>query len=333
MKLTKANFTLPLLNWYYTNQRQLLFRQDKNPYHIWVSEIMAQQTQIDTMLPYFKRWIQKWPTISDLAQANENEVLKMWEGLGYYSRARNLYQSALFIQEQFNGEFPHQFQDIINLKGIGDYSASAISAIAFEQPTPAIDGNVIRVMSRVKTDNRDFLAKTNKENLKQELRNLMTDNQNGDFVQALMELGALTCTVKNPKCKTCPLNQVCLAAKHQQQDNFPIKKIKKQNPIIYLDVFINIQNGQILISKDDSDNLMTGLIRLPFRDYNLTNPLFKHKHVFSHKTWLLHVYDISIQPNDKESWIDLDQLKKLPMVTAHKKILEQYLLTQHSQAI
>lgn len=319
------NFTKPLLNWYREHKRDLPFRASQNPYHIWVSEIMAQQTQIATMIPYYHNWINTWPTINDLSQADEQSVLKAWEGLGYYTRAKNLHKASKLIFKEFNGVFPQNVEQIEKLPGIGDYTANAIASIAFNQKAIAVDGNVIRVMSRVTQDERDFLVKKNKEQLKTTLYNLLEDEIPSDYTQALMELGALICTPKNPKCEVCPLNRVCLAYKNNTQLDYPTKKIKKKNPILEFDTFVIIKNNQILISFDDSDGLMKGLIRLPQNIKTIENikPLLQSKHIFSHKTWIMNVYDIGFndEKNPLYKWINLDELELYPMISAHKTIL------------
>lgn len=317
-------FTLPLLSWYRQNKRDLLFRQTSNPYHIWVSEIMAQQTQIATMIPYYQQWISQWPTIEDLANADETTVLKTWEGLGYYSRAKNLHKAAKLIVQEHNGVFPTHLKEIQKLPGIGDYTANAIASIALNQKTIAVDGNVIRVMSRVLADDRDFLKRKNKDELKTILFNLLEDENPSDYTQALMELGALICTPKNPACDSCPLNSICLANKNETQLDFPTKKVKKKNPTIEFDTFVIVQDDKILISKDDSDGLMRGLVRLPQQPHSIKEkPLLTTKHVFSHKTWVMNTYnDLDLlEKNPLYEWIDLETLSQYPMITAHRVIL------------
>lgn len=319
-----TQFTKPLLEWYQENKRDLLFRETSDPYHIWVSEIMAQQTQIVTMMPYYQNWITKWPTISDLAKADETEVLKAWEGLGYYSRAKNLHKAAKQIHLEQDSIFPSEVNEIIKLPGIGDYTANAIASIAFKKKAIAVDGNVIRVMARVLEDDRDFLVKSNKEELKQLLFDFLRDANPSDFTQALMELGALVCTPRNPQCDICPLNSICLSNKHQTQLEYPTKKEKKKNPVLEFDTFVVIHDNQILISLDDSDGLMKGLIRLPQLEKSNTNePLLTTKHIFSHKTWIMNVYQMDVLENKNPlwKWISLSDLQEFPMITAHRTIL------------
>lgn len=317
-------FTQPLLNWYQLNKRDLLFRKTQDPYHIWVSEIMAQQTQIVTMMPYYKNWVTQWPTIHELSQASENDVLKAWEGLGYYSRAKNLHKASKIIVKEYDGSFPQQITDILSLPGIGDYTANAIASIAFKQKAIAIDGNVIRVMARVLADNRDFLKKKNKEDLKSILFELLQEANPSDYTQALMELGALICTPTNPKCDQCPLNNICLANRDNAQEQYPFKKLKRKNPIIEFDTFVVIKDNKILISFDDSDGLMKGLIRLPqsSKQEHEHKPILVKKHIFSHKTWLMNIYITDqLEKNPLYQWIDLNDLNNYPMISAHKSIL------------
>lgn len=317
-------FTEPLINWYLKNHRPLVFRETSDPYHIWVSEIMAQQTQIATMLPYYENWIQRWPSINKLAEADINDVLKAWEGLGYYSRARNLHKSAQLLVEENSAQFPSSVDDMIKLPGIGDYTANAIASIAYKQKAIAIDGNVIRVMSRVLASEKDYLKVKNKNELKVILLNLLEDANPSYFTQALMELGALICLPTSPKCDECPLNQSCLAFKTNTQDNYPLKKVKKKNPVLHYDTFVIIKDKQILMSKDDSDGLMKGLIRLPQQPSKLKLiPIMTSKHIFSHKTWLMNVYDdVSfLKENPLYEWVSLESLNNYSMITAHRVIL------------
>lgn len=322
--MNENTFTKPLINWYIKNHRALPFRETSDPYHIWVSEIMAQQTQISTMLPYYQRWIKTWPTIDDLSKASIDDVLKAWEGLGYYSRARNIHKSAQLIVQENNAQFPNDINTMLKLPGIGDYTANAIASIAYKQKAIAVDGNVIRVMSRVLESNNDYLKTKHKNELKELLLTLLSDHNPSYFTQALMEIGALICTPTNPKCNECPLNQTCLAFKNSTQDLYPKKKDKKENPILHFDTFIIIENDKILMSTDDSDGLMKGLLRLPQQKKKLkSKPILSTKHIFSHKTWLLDVYDTKEQliKNPLYQWILLKDLNNYSIITAHRAIL------------
>lgn len=329
--MNKKNFTQPLIAWYLDNKRDLVFRKNQDPYHIWISEIMAQQTQIVTMLDYYQRWIEKWPTIDDLALADEQEVLKAWEGLGYYSRARNILKTARIVKQNYHSKLPTSFLELNELPGIGEYTAGAISSIAYKQNIAAIDGNVIRVMSRLTKDSRDFLNNKNKKELKETLESLMIGSDPSDFTQALMELGALVCKPANPQCLECPLQTICLSKKDNSQLDYPFKRNKIQNQIIEYNVFVYKTSTSLLVSSDDNDNLMKGLLRLPmlevgieipFRDFDYVHTM---KHLFSHKTWILNVYVVHTLTSIFSDWyfIPIDDINKHSWTGAHKKILKK----------
>lgn len=329
--MNKKNFTQPLIAWYQDNKRDLVFRKSQDPYHIWISEIMAQQTQIVTMLDYYQRWIEKWPTIDDLALADEQEVLKAWEGLGYYSRARNILETARIVKQNYHSKLPTSFLELNELPGIGEYTAGAIASIAYKQNIAAIDGNVIRVMSRLKKDSRDFLKNKNKKELKETLESLMISSDPSDFTQALMELGALVCKPANPQCLECPLQTICLSKKDNSQLNYPVKRTKIQNQIIEYNVFVYKTSTSLLVSSDDNDNLMKGLLRLPMLEVGIEIPfrdfdyVYTMKHLFSHKTWILNVYVVNTLTSIFSDWyfIPIDDINKHSWTGAHKKILKK----------
>lgn len=322
------NIKNKLLEWYQHNKRTLPFRESNNPYHIWISEIMAQQTQIDTMLPYFTRWIIRFPEIIDVAKANEEEILKLWEGLGYYRRAKNIHETAKIIVSQFHGDFPRNYSDVRSLPGIGDYTAGAICSIAFDLPTTAIDGNVIRVISRLYGIQDNPKQKRTLHQIESKMIPFLGEINNGDLTQAWMELGALVCTPRNPKCDACPLNNYCFARINSLQNHIPPSKSKPRLKIECYDVFLNYDKSKILISSDDSDGLMTGLYRLPQKvaSKQISSPVFQTKHIFSHKIWKLNVFVNQIDIHE-ENWfyISLEDLKSVPMITAHKKIIRKFI--------
>ncbi len=200
-----------LLNWYQKNQRQLPWRDTRDPYLIWVSEIMLQQTQVQTVIPYYLRFIKLFPTIQTLAEADINKVLKAWEGLGYYSRARNLHKAAKVVHKEFSGSLPQSVSELKKIPGIGDYTAAAILSIAFNQATPAVDGNIKRVFSRLKTISDPVNHSASLKNYKAFANKLMNQTAPGQYNQALMELGALICKPKIPSCHKCPVSNHCLA--------------------------------------------------------------------------------------------------------------------------
>ncbi|MBS3990692.1 MAG: A/G-specific adenine glycosylase [Erysipelothrix sp.] len=317
-----------LVHWYLQNQRSLPFRDSRDPYHIWISEIMAQQTQIDTMIPYYLRWIEKFPTIDSVALAQEGEILKAWEGLGYYRRARFIHAAAKKIVSEYNSVFPQDYDSIRSLPGVGDYTAGAIISIAFNKPVLAIDGNVIRVATRLFGINTDPSKRSTIDSIKGKLTPFLDNDNNYILTQAWMEFGALVCTPKNPKCIECPLSKYCFAKTNNMQSSLPISTKKNQVKDEFYDVFINTSNDSILMSLDDSDGLMSGMYRLPQMTQQVRDmpPDYKTKHVFSHKVWKLNIYHNQIDLN-QDDWITLkiDELKNVPIITAHKKIINKLL--------
>ena len=234
------SFSNKLLYWYKFNKRDLPWRNTRNPYFIWISEIILQQTRVNQGYQYYLRFIERFPDVKTLADAQEEDVLKLWQGLGYYSRARNIYHAAKQIMTDNNGIFPSDYHDIIKLKGIGSYSASAIASIAFKQIYPVIDGNVLRVISRIYGITTAVDSSKGKNEV-QVILNELIDSENPDiFNQAIMELGALVCIPINPKCETCPLKLICYAFENKTIDRFPVKrkKITQRNRFFYY-LFVN----------------------------------------------------------------------------------------------
>lgn len=320
-------FTRRLMNWYNENKRDLPFRQTKDPYHIWVSEVMAQQTQITTMIPYYKRWINQFPTINDLAQADIDVVLKLWEGLGYYNRARNLHKGAKYVMEHFNGTLPKDKTLLMEIPGIGDYTSSAIAAIAFDLPEIAVDGNVKRVMARF----LNYTENVNTRKAHKYFEAYLKDKLNissakpSDFVQALMELGALVYTPSNTTCEGSPFGNLCACYRGENVGTIPFIPKAKKVPVYKKTVYIDIASKHILVSQDDTDGLMKGLIRLPQFDGHVDEtPVMKLVHKFTHLHWDIHVYKTKV-PKLSEHFmlIPIENLKDITIVTAHRKILKK----------
>ena len=318
-------FTDRLLNWYYENHRELPFRSQKDPYKIWVSEIMAQQTQIITMLPYYERWVRSFPTIQALAEADLDDVLKQWEGLGYYRRARNLHAGAQYIVDNFEGVLPADKKLLMEIPGIGAYTSSAIAAIAFNLPEVTIDGNVKRVMARTLnyTENVNTQKAYNyfETWLKHELA--LNSANPGDFSQALMELGALVCTPHNITCDGCPLGDLCACFRGEVGPNVPFIPKAKKSPVLPMSAYICIQDDHILMSTDDSDGLMKGLLRLPQVEGHTKRlkEQMRINHKFSHLTWDIIVYNKKMLKLEHLVRVPLASLGMATIVTAHKKIL------------
>ena len=242
------NFTKSLTDWYSINKREMPWRNTKNPYNIWLSEIILQQTQVKQGLPYYEVFVAKFPTVHDLASASEETVLKHWQGLGYYSRARNLHATAKHISKDLKGDFPTTYEELLKLKGIGDYTASAIASICFNESRAVVDGNVYRVLSRFFGIHTPINSTLGIKEFKALAQSLIDTDNPGDYNQAIMEFGAIQCKPNNPDCSVCPLNNNCYALKNNLISKLPVKlkkaKVKKRY-FNYL-VFISEQNETIL---------------------------------------------------------------------------------------
>ena len=257
-----GKFTHQLLAWYDANSRDLPWRRNSTPYGVWVSEIMAQQTQIDRVVQYYGRWMERYPDLASLAQAHEEDVLKLWEGLGYYSRARNILKAARLIDDQFAGVFPTDFADIRSLPGVGEYTAGAISSISFGQTEPAVDANVLRVFSRLLDMATPVKETASKRNIEAAVRDLMPDERPGDFNQAIMEFGALVCS-KRPSCDECAVQVHCLAYENSTVGERPILAPKKKTLKIEMVTGVLVHGGQVLIQKRQPDDVWPGLWEFP----------------------------------------------------------------------
>jgi A/G-specific adenine glycosylase len=252
-----------LLTWYGQNRRHLPWRDQSDPYAIWISEIMLQQTRVESVLPYYEKWIVRFPTVFDLAAAPQQEVLNYWEGLGYYARARNLHQAAKIIVEEYNGELPSDIQTLCELPGIGAYTAGAIASIAFGKDEAALDGNIRRVMSRL-FDVAEPIGSTKGERILWALaRENLPPGKAGDYNQALMDLGAAICTPTSPNCVSCPLNNLCLAHELGIQDQRPVKKPKKPLPHYTVTAAILRSKGRVLIAQRPPEGLLGGMWEFP----------------------------------------------------------------------
>ena len=258
------SFRQKLLTWYDANKRDLPWRRSKNPYHIWVSEIMLQQTRVDTVIPYYERFLDWFPTVESLANAPEERLLKAWEGLGYYSRVRNMQTAAQQIMSEFEGKFPSTYEGISSLKGIGPYTAGAISSIAFNLPQPAVDGNVMRVLARLFEVNHDIGNPSNRKIFQAMMEVLIDPDRPGDFNQALMDLGSDIEAPVNPRPEESPVKEFSAAYQHGTMDRYPIKAPKKKPIPIYLKALV-VQNnqGQFLLEKNESEKLLAGFWHFP----------------------------------------------------------------------
>ncbi len=257
-------FYKQLINWYLQNKRDLPWRKTQNPYLIWLSEIMLQQTRVAQGLPYYESFVTAFPTVFDLANASEEQVLKLWQGLGYYSRARNLHYTAKYIANQLNGNFPETYKNLLQLKGVGDYTAAAIASFSFDEKVPVVDGNVFRVLSRVFDIETDISSISAKKEFQKLALQLMPTNNPAIFNQAIMEFGALQCVPKNPNCEICIFNSKCLALQKNKIASLPVKtkKTKVSNRFLnYLIFEDEIQNT--LIQKRSEKGIWHNLYEFP----------------------------------------------------------------------
>lgn len=302
----------PLLTWYNQNARLLPWRESTDPYRVWISEIMLQQTQVDTVIPYYRRFLQQVPNIKTLAEMDELQLLKLWEGLGYYSRARNLQKTAKIVMEKYGGCFPTELQDILALPGIGTYTAGAIASICFEQAVPAVDGNVLRVVARLTDSDDDIALPQVKKDITDMLRTVYPDARRGDFTQSLMELGATVCLPNGqPKCECCPVCALCHAFAQGTQLSLPVKEKKKPRKKEEKTVFILLCEDKLAIRQRENDRLLGGLWELPnkagnlsaeqaeqvLHEWGLTDVALKNgqhkKHIFTHIEWHMSSYIIT----------------------------------------
>ena len=314
---------IALQAWYDQYHRDLCFRKDRDPYHIWVSEVMAQQTQIVTMTPYYLRWMEQFPTIEALHQANIEQVLMLWHGLGYYTRARNLKKGADTIMEDYGGTMPKTYQDLLKIPGIGPYIAAAIASICYDEPITAIDGNVNRVVARLLTLDEYMGTNAFKKQVEATTSKWMDHAIPHIFSQSLMELGALVCTPKNPRCEICPLQEWCQGKKDPLV--YPKRKVKAKSPTWLYHVHLYYCDHHLAIQRPPYvDHLMEGYYRFPMEsvDAALDTPYFI-KHVYSHLIWQLYGVVEPVETMDPYYlWVDIDTLKNdYPLVIAHKKLL------------
>lgn len=259
-----ASFREKLLAWYDANKRDLPWRRTQDPYKIWISEIMLQQTRVDTVIPYYERFLDWFPTVAELAQAPEEKLLKAWEGLGYYSRVRNMQKAAQQIMENHGGVFPSSYDEISKLKGIGPYTAGAIASIAFGLPEPAVDGNVMRVLARLFEVDYDIGVPTNRKIFQAMMEILIDPSRPGDFNQALMDLGSDIESPVNPRPEESPVKEFSAAYQHGTMDRYPIKAPKKKPVPVYLTAFIiKDSQGRYLLEKNEREGLLSGFWHFP----------------------------------------------------------------------
>ena len=329
-----ADIVTPLTDWYRKNKRDLPWRHNPDAYRIWVSEIMLQQTRVEAVKGYYDRFLKALPTVKDLAEAQEDKLLKLWEGLGYYNRVRNMQKAAQQIMVDYHGIFPDTYEEILKLKGIGNYTAGAISAFAYGIPKPAVDGNVLRVISRITGSYEDIMKQSVRKKIETALEGIIPENAASDFNQGLIELGAIVCVPNGePKCEECPVKEMCVAHKEDLTAEIPVKKKAKARKIEDRTVLIFKDDDKIAIRKRPAKGLLAGLYEFPNLDGHLSmdevteyskniglmpvrvQKLPEAKHIFSHIEWHMTGYEVIVDELEKTNekgflFIHPEQIKK-----------------------
>lgn len=342
--MDKQRFQRSLLNWYDSSKRTLPWRDNPNPYHVWISEIMLQQTRVEAVIPYFNQFIQTFPTIQSVAEAEDDVLNKLWEGLGYYSRVRNIKKAAIQIVNEFNGELPRTRKELESLSGIGPYTAGAILSIAFNIPDTAVDGNVLRVFARLTANQNSIKDPKEKAKIRSMVASLLPDKRVGDFNQGLMEIGATVCLPNGvPKCVLCPFNQMCEAFEQGLTKTIPKKQEKKARRVEKRTVLIIEYNHKVVVKKRSEQGLLAGLYEFPNELGHLTKAeiikrypdaviqkLPKSKHVFSHLEWHMVGYRIVLsKPPSEELLATTEEIRSVYSIPTAFKQYRLTLINEH----
>ncbi|NNL41752.1 MAG: A/G-specific adenine glycosylase [Desulfobacterales bacterium] len=339
-------------NWYAKNKRELPWRKTKDPYKIWLSEVMLQQTQVKTVIPYYQRWLEKFPYIQDLAVAPEQKVLKLWEGLGYYNRCHNFRKAAQLVCSQYNGQVPNHPDLFLELPGVGPYILAAVMSIAFNRALPVVDGNVLRVFTRYIELWDDIGKSETRKTIYQYLLDLIPKANPGDFNQAMMELGALICTPKNPTCSSCPLEKFCQAKAKGMVDSLPVRARKKKTPLYRVALAVMLKNDKFLIQKRPTTGHLAGMWEFPGgkiepnesakqaiarecreeldASVKIIHELKKVKHAYTHFKIELNIFicrlsSVTVRPLQDQPirWIGLDEMSQYPFPAANYKFFKE----------
>lgn len=343
-----------LLGWYRANKRDLPWRHTSDPYAIMVSEVMLQQTRVDTVIPYYINFLDRFPNVDSLAEAEEDEVLNLWKGLGYYSRGRNLHKAAKKIMTEHDGVFPQSLAQVRKLPGVGEYTAGAIMSIAFNQSCPAVDGNVLRVIARICGISDDITLHDTKDRITTIVREMMPEGHASDFTQALMELGAMVCTPKSPECGVCPASVDCWAFQNQQVHRLPVKKKKEKPAAQRFFALLLVHQQKLLLTRNHPGTLLKNLWGVPLIEAGEETPaslgefsvpgleqmilketgiqphqirhVGKVRHVFTHRIWEMEVLYCSQCTFDAVNpiyqWVNLEDISSLPIPSAFARVIE-----------
>ena len=332
----------PLVEWFRKNKRDLPWRERMDAYRVWISEIMLQQTRVEAVKPYYERFLKALPDVRALAGVPEDRLLKLWEGLGYYNRARNLKYAACQIVEEYDGKFPETYEEIRSLKGIGSYTAGAISSFVYNIPKPAVDGNVLRVVSRITADDSDIAKAGTKSKIEKEIEEVIPRDAAGDFNQSLIELGAVVCLPNGePRCGSCPVSHLCLAHEQGRETEFPVKKKAKKRRIENRTVLLFRDAQKTAIRKRPAKGLLAGMYEFPNREGRMTydevvgygkslgltpvriRKLGNAKHIFSHVEWHMTGYEILVDELEK-SMADENKEKGNIIFAEIRQLQEEY---------
>jgi A/G-specific adenine glycosylase len=338
-----------LLAWYRTHRRDLPWRKNKDPYRVWVSEMMLQQTRVDTVIPFYENFLQQFPTIEALAQATDEQVVKAWEGLGYYTRVRNLHSSVKEVVAHYGGKVPDRPETISQLKGVGPNTSGASLSIAYEQKVPAIDGNVMRLFARLFAMSDELTKLSTRRKMEQIAAQLIPAEAPGDFNQALMELGALLCTASSPQCLFCPVQSVCMAFHQGIEQQLPVKKKAKPPQKVEVVVAWLVHQHAVLIEKRPKRGLLAGMWSFPtievakpetplqaWARFCTENEILVHhdkwrgsfEHLFSHRHWQVRVVEGEVAETagllpEKREWLPIALLPTKAFPTLYKKVMQQ----------
>lgn len=338
----------PLLAWYASRARKLPWREDPKPYRVWISEIMLQQTRVEAVRPFFEQFIKALPKVEDVAVCPEEQLLKLWEGLGYYNRVRNIQKAAVRIVKEYGGKLPADYEKLKELPGIGNYTAGAVASIAYDLPVPAVDGNVLRVYARIMEDDSDILKQSVKTKVEKEFLKVMPGSRSGTFNQALMELGAMICVPNGaPKCGVCPVAEYCQARVHGTVLNLPVKKKRQERRKEEKTVLVLRDGERVAIRKRPAKGLLAGMYELPNLEGYLSEeeilawvenqdliplqivPLIDAKHIFSHVEWdmkgyLIRVAALEESADPKMIFAEISEVEKeYPIPAAFQAYAEQ----------
>ena len=331
-----ANFSEVLIHWYIENKRNLPWRNTKDPYCIWLSEIILQQTRVEQGLPYYQKFLNEHPTVQSLARASENDILRLWQGLGYYTRARNLHDTAKYVSDELSGLFPKTFNELIKLKGVGTYTAAAIASFCFNEKVAVVDGNVFRFLSRLYNINTPINTSQGQKLFSSLANELISDESPGLFNQALMEFGSLCCRPTSPNCESCPFILECESYKNHTIMKRPVKLRSKKKKELYYIYFFPLKNKKVLLRKIDTKTIYQNMYEFPKKEFwdkndflNELNNLKKHQnsklisHELSHiKIKAVFVDSIIEDSNPKNILINKEEMDNYPLPRLITKYLD-----------